>query len=73
MKCMKNTTILLLFLVKPHQMFCKYVIYYPDTSPFALLSSNINVSTTNYEVTLNHSVGICVDIMAKHAHYSKVT
>lgn len=60
---------LLLFLEKSHQMFCKYVKYYPDTSPFALLSSNINVSTTIYEVTLNHSLGICVDIMTKHAHF----
>lgn len=43
-------------------MFFKYVIYYPDTSPFALLRSEVNVSTTNYEVTLNHSLGICVDM-----------
>lgn len=62
-----------MFLVKPHQMFCRYVIYYPDTSPFALLCSNINVSTTNYEVTLNRSLGTCVHIMTKHAHYFKVT
>lgn len=54
-------------------MFSKHVTYYPNTSFFALLSSNTNVSTTNYEVTLKHSLGICVDIMTKHAHYFKIT
>lgn len=65
MRCLKRPYIrillLLLFLVKPPQMFCKYAMYYPDTNPFAVLSSRLNVSSTNYEVTLNHSPGICVD------------
>lgn len=39
-----------------------YVTCYSDTHPLCCLTSNINVNATNYEVTLNNSWGICVDI-----------
>lgn len=60
------------FKQKPHQLLCKSVRYYPDTSPFALLCSNVIVSATNYEVALNHSLGICVDISQTCTLFSKL-
>lgn len=39
----------------------------------AFRSLSVNMSITNYGAALNHSLGICVQIMIKHAHYFKVT